>query len=248
MRTTMTLVPRIRLIYHAAMLDVAALEGHLGHTFREQTLLVTALRHKSYVHEYPLQAPHNERLEFLGDAVLALAITHLLMEKTPALSEGELSHWRSHLISTSSLAKQAQSIRLGEHLLLGKGEEQAGGRNKSTLLADALEAVLGALYIELGFERTLLVIQRLYEPLLALPPPARDPKSTFQSAVQAQFRVSPRYVLLQEEGPAHKKEFVVAAYVQNQLIAQGKGPSKQEAEQQAALQGLHWLATQEGGP
>lgn len=241
----MGLVPEHCLSYHEIMLDVAELEGYLGHTFRERALLVTALRHKSYVHEYPIESPNNERLEFLGDAVLSLAITHLLMEKEPALSEGELSHWRSHLISTASLAQQARNIDLGQHLLLGKGEEQAGGRNKPTLLADAFEALLGALYKELGFERTLLLIRRLYTPALEQPLPARDPKSAFQAAIQAQFRTSPRYVLLQEEGPAHKREFVVGVYLHNKEIAQGKGASKQEAEQQAALQGLHWLSPQE---
>lgn len=225
------------------------LEGYLGHTFRDPELLRTALRHKSYVNEKGAGLLDNERLEFLGDAVLQLAVTHILMKlrsgaqappeappSNKAPSEGTLSLLRSQIVSETSLARAAQRIELGRFLLLGRGEEQSGGRRKPSILADAYEAVIGALYCDTDFGYTLATVQRLLGEHVAAVASRRatDFKSALQELLQAQRHTRPRYELLASSGPEHEKVFLVAVWLGEELLGQGEGRSKREAEHKAA--------------
>lgn len=252
------------------------LEGHLGHSFRDPELLRTALRHKSYVNEKGAGLADNERLEFLGDAVLQLAVTHLLMRvgeqgggpaparggpgasglellgpgrlrvaEAKAPSEGTLSLLRSQIVSEASLARAAQRIELGRFLLLGRGEEQSGGRRKPSLLADAYEAVIGALYCDTDFPYTLATVQRLLGEHVAHVAARRstDFKSALQELLQGQRHTRPRYEVLGSVGPEHEKVFTVAVWLGDELLGQGSGRSKREAEHQAAEAALSRLET-----
>ena len=248
-----------------APLPYSELEGHLGHTFRDPELLRTALRHKSYVNEKGAGLADNERLEFLGDAVLQLAVTHLLMRvgehggdpargpglerlrvaEVKAPSEGTLSLLRSQIVSEASLARAATRIELGRFLLLGRGEEQSGGRRKPSLLADAYEAVIGALYCDTDFPYALATVQRLLGEHVAQVAARRstDFKSALQELLQGQRHTRPRYEVLGSVGPEHEKVFTVAVWLGDELLGQGSGRSKREAEHQAAEAALSRLET-----
>ena len=216
--------------------DLPALEAQLGHSFRDRELLATALRHKSYVNEKGTGLGHNERLEFLGDAVLQLVVTHLLMEAGTGFSEGELSLWRSQVVSEVSLSQLATQIELGQFLVLGRGEEQSGGRNKPSLLADAYEAVIGAVYTDTGFEYVLALLRRLLGPVIerTLNSGATDYKSALQELLQRRAKTRPRYEVTGTHGPDHEKTFSVAVYLHDQLLGTASGRSKREAEHRAA--------------
>lgn len=229
-----------------ALDEYAALEGHLGHTFGDRQLLATAVTHKSYVNEVSGRggvAPglaHNERLEFLGDSVLGLMVTHLLMEACPTASEGYMSLVRSQVVSEPSLCELARSIELGQWLLLGRGEEQSGGRQKPSLLADAYEAIFGALYLDSGFAVCLVVARRLLASTLERVQSSGvpDQKSTLQDYLQRHRQARPRYEVISTAGPEHEKVFEVAVYLEDQLLAQATGRSKRAAEQAAAERAL----------
>lgn len=224
--------------------DLPVLEGYLGHTFADRSLLLTALRHRSYVNERAPTQPDNERLEFLGDAVLQLAVTHLLMEGEGAeLSEGTLSLLRSQMVSEVQLARLAQQIELGRFLLLGRGEELSGGRNKPSLLADAYEAVIGALYRDSGFGIVLRVTRRLMLDEVQRVTASRslDYKSALQELLQAQKRSRPRYEVVSTDGPDHERVFEVAVLLEDLELGRGHGRSKREAEHQAAQAALSVL-------
>ena len=216
--------------------DIPALEGHLSHTFRDRELLQTALRHKSFVNEKGAGLHHNERLEFLGDAVLQLAVTHLLMEAGAGFSEGELSLWRSQVVSEASLSQLAAQIELGQFLTLGRGEEQSGGRSKPSLLADAYEAVIGAVYLDTGFEYVLRLLRRLLGSVVerVVHSSAVDFKSALQELLQRRAKSRPRYEVVDARGPDHEKTFTVAVYCSEVLCGTASGRSKREAEQRAA--------------
>jgi ribonuclease III len=216
--------------------DLPALEGHLAHTFRDRELLQTALRHKSFVNEKGAGLQHNERLEFLGDAVLQLAVTQLLMEAGTGFSEGELSLWRSQVVSEASLSQLAAQIELGQFLSLGRGEEQSGGRSKPSLLADAYEAVIGAVYQDTGFEYVLRLLRRLLGPVVerVVHSGAVDFKSALQELLQRRDKSRPRYEVVDACGPDHEKTFTVAVYCRDVLYGTAAGRSKREAEQRAA--------------
>lgn len=225
-----------------SLADFSVLESRLGHTFATLELLQTALTHKSYHHEHPSKPEDNERLEFLGDAVLDLAMAHLLMEKYPHYPEGELSSLRAFLVNENFLAKQANHIELGEWLFLGKGEEHNGGRYKPSLLANAYEAVLGAIYLERGFAYSLQIIQNLFnQALIRTDTYTANSKSELQEYLQAHQQTRPRYEVIGQDGPEHKKSFVVVVWAKDKKLAQGIGHSKQEAEQQAAYHALQIL-------
>jgi ribonuclease-3 len=232
-------------------LVVEVLEGYLGHTFRDRELLKTALRHKSYVNEKGAGLTHNERLEFLGDAVLQLAVTHLLMgidgagAASAAATEGTLSLLRSQIVSEASLFRAAQRIELGRFLLLGRGEEQSGGRGKPSLLADAYEAVIGALYCDTDFDYTLATVRRLLGEHVAQVAARRsvDFKSALQELVQGLRHIRPRYEVLTSSGPEHEKTFTVAVWLDEELLGQGSGRSKREAEHKAAEAALERLGS-----
>jgi ribonuclease-3 len=215
------------------------LQARLQYVFQNLELLIQALTHRSYAHEQGDPGTvHNERLEFLGDTVLGLVLSHLLYQTFPDLSEGELSRLRAGLVNEQQLKQLAQGLKLGKYLRLGRGEEVTGGRKKSSLLADALEAVLGAVYLEGGYDQASRLIRELYRPHLKTGEtnsgPTLDSKTDLQEYCQGCLKIIPTYEVLREEGPAHQKVFYVKVLIGNQVISQGKGHSKKAAEQQAA--------------
>jgi ribonuclease-3 len=209
------------------------LEAGLGCQFADIALLDNALTHRSFVNENPgLSLRDNERLEFLGDAVLELAVSDMLMKKFPDHAEGELSKLRASIVNEQPLAALARRFRIGEFLLLGRGEEASDGRRKPSLLANAFESVIAAMYLD------------LFEPLLAEETPMalyRDYKTSVQEICQNRYRELPRYGVLSESGPDHNKRFATGLFIGELLIATGTGRSKKEAEQQAAKASLEAL-------
>ena len=215
------------------------LEKAIGIAFRDKDLLVQSLTHRSAVRESK-RAAHNERLEFLGDAVLELVATDYLYHLSDK-PEGELTNWRSALVQREHLAIVARELKLGEYLLLSKGEEASGGRSRDSTLANALEAVIGALYLDRGFEAASafchkFILGRL-EGLLAQGKD-RDEKSMFQELAQEKYGITPHYETIDAEGPDHNKEFTTAAFIGEEKVAVGKGMSKQRSEQAAAKEAL----------
>ena len=224
---------------------VARLEAKLGSSYGERSLLLAALTHKSYVNEHREDGVvHNERLEFLGDAVVDLAISHRLMERFPRASEGELSKLRALLVNEDSLARVARSVGLGELLLLGRGEEMTGGREKSSVLADALEAVIGAVYLAGGLPQVMELVDRHFGEALAGVAEGRnglDHKTLLQEDAQVRMRTAPRYRVIAESGPDHDKTFEVEVLIGDEPYARASGKSKKEAEQAAARRALQRL-------
>jgi ribonuclease III len=222
--------------------NLKAAADALGLTFPDPKLLQEALTHKSYTNEVkPLVAPHNERLEFLGDAVLELAITEYLFAKYPDKPEGELTSFRAALVRKESLAEEAQTIELGKFLYMSKGEEATGGRTRAYILANAFEALIGCIYLELGYQTAADFIIKQLTPKLAKIVAERldiDAKSRLQELVQEVVRVTPTYELVGETGPDHDKIFEMAIKINNYQLASGQGRSKQEAEQAAAAKAL----------
>lgn len=224
------------------MEDLAALEGRLGVSFGKPALLEEALTHRSYLNEHREYAgDHNERLEFLGDAVLELAATRFLFDRFPHKPEGELTAYRAALVNTVSLAESAQALSVGEHLRLSKGESKDTGRARQIILADAFEAIIGAVYLDRGYDAAAAFVARtILAKLDALIERGahQDAKSRFQELSQERRGITPAYRVLAEEGPDHAKVFTVGVYVGETEVARGEGPSKQEAEQAAAQAGL----------
>ncbi|MBI2343561.1 MAG: ribonuclease III [Deltaproteobacteria bacterium] len=221
-------------------------QKRFGYAFKHLGHLTRALMHRSYANECRLPATeHNERYEYLGDAVLELAISHLLMAHFPDHPEGDLSKLRAAVVNETQLAQLARAVNLGDYLYLGKGEEQTGGRDKPSLLADCFEAILGAIYLDRGFPRALAVVERHYLPILreasACGELIRDFKTKLQEEVQRRFRIVPRYRLLQESGPDHHKTFHVQLLIGPEAYGMGMGSSKKAAEQEAARSALHRL-------
>jgi ribonuclease III len=220
-------------------------ERSVGYSFKKPVLLKRALTHKSFANENKLPAEEqNERLEFLGDAVLELAVSELLMEKYPRYSEGDLSKLRAAIVNEKQLASFAREFRLGDNLYLGKGEEQTSGREKPSLLADACEAVLGAIYLDRGFAKAASVVRKHYAKLLEQTPDEdiyKDYKTELQERSQSLYRSIPRYRLVAESGPDHDKTFDVELAIRGEVMGKGTGRSKKEAEQMAAREALQRL-------
>lgn len=239
---------RKRVLSDAEMSQVAELEDKLGYVFRDVTLLKCALSHKSYANEKRLGAlAHNERLEFLGDAVLELGVSDLLIRRFPESQEGELSKIRASLVNETALAEQARRIDLGKHIFLGKGEELCSGREKNSLISDAFEAVLGAIYLDGGFQKAFAIISKIFGPEVARAGTediSRDYKTKLQEEVQTRFREPPEYRLVGEIGPDHAKVFQVHLYVKGEKISEGSGKSKKQAEQNAAQTALGVLVAE----
>ena len=218
-----------------------SLGDHFSYRFLNKELLKEALSHRSYAHEYSSKRLgergfNNERLEFLGDTVLQLLISHILLEQYPDLDEGKLSKMRSTLVNASCLANIARNLNLGEYILLGKGEEASGGREKSSILSASYEALLGLVYLEGGLEAANHCVQKHFSCYLKSVKEAvsvYDFKGLLQERVHREFHCSPKYVLKSEQGPDHQKIFTVGVEVAS-LRAFGKGESKKEAEQKAA--------------
>ena len=197
--------------------------------------------HRSYLNEFKVDLPSNERLEFLGDSVLSLIISVRLFKERPHDTEGELTNLRAHIVRTKSLAEISKQLGLGDYLLLSKGEMLSGGRNNPQLLANTYEALLGAVFLDQGFEMTKKVIGEtllpLFEQEIKTGPP-KDAKSNLQEIVQQRFKQSPNYKILDTEGPDHAKKFNVAVYIGDKEMGRGKGKSKQTAEEHAAKMAL----------
>ncbi len=222
--------------------EVRLLES-LGHRFESRALLLEALTHRSFVNECeppPGDPPvkDNERLEWLGDAVLDLVVSLALMARYPSAQEGELSRMRAAIVNEQGLARLARAIELGPALRLGRGEERSGGRERFSLLADAFEALIGAVYLDGG----LAAVERVLEPHLDLEGGERlagwDAKTELQQRLQAERKVAPHYRLVSADGPGHEQEFRVEAVFEDRVLAAGLGRSKKQAEQAAAAAAL----------
>lgn len=223
------------------MKNLPTLEKKLGLKFKNKNLLKQALTHRSYINEHSDEKiEHNERMEFLGDAVLELAVSEYLYQKY-SNPEGELTSWRASLVNTDSLAKLAQNLDLNSFLFLSKGETKSTGKARSVISANAFEAVIGAIYLDQGFKKAKdFIIKNLVKklPEIIKKELYKDPKSKFQEISQAQFKITPSYKVLKETGPAHEKTFTVGLYLGDKLISQGAGNSKFEAEVDAAREAL----------
>ena len=225
--------------------DLSVLSTKLNYGFKNPELLEEAFRHSSYVTEMLGSGlKDNERLEFLGDAVLDLAVSHILMELFREEREGVLSKCRAAIVNERILCQMAKDLSLGDYLLLGKGEELSGGREKPSILANALEALIGALYLDGGFSKTKEIVHRFFVPVFGridIEAILDDFKSVLQEFTQEAYKSRPEYLMIGESGPAHDKVFRVAVYVKGKLMAEGEGRSKKEAEQKAAREAFLWL-------
>ncbi len=219
-----------------------AVAERLGLPVRDLALLEQALVHSSWLHEHPDDAPgHNERLEFLGDAVVNLAISEALYARHPDDDEGALSARRATIVSTSGLARLAGRIDLGQYLLLGEGESQRSGRRRPSLLASSFEALAGAIYLDLGYEPVRDWLQALAEPELSLEAPLlslKSPKSRLQEYTQRRSGERPEYRLVEASGPDHEKSFRVEVWIDGVLLGVGEGLSRRTAETSAAAQAI----------
>ncbi len=218
--------------------SMEGLQRSLGYTFKDRDLLITALTHRSFLPETGRPLPDNERLEFLGDAVLELAISDLLFRRFgDTYKEGDLTKMRAYLVSETRLVFLARTIGLGRYLFMGRGEEKCGGRTRPSILADAFEATVGAIYIDGGFRSAYGFVKEQFGSLLESAPEKGlkiDYKSRLQEMIQKHYHCLPAYELLEINGPDHNRRFKVALFFDNREISQGSGRSKKEAEQQAA--------------
>ncbi|MGI6423516.1 MAG: ribonuclease III [Candidatus Dojkabacteria bacterium] len=226
------------------MNNIEGLEKNLNIKFKNKELLNTALTHRSFINENREVKEHNERLEFLGDAVLELIVSVFLFDKYRDRAEGELTSFRAALVKTDSLAEVAKGLGIGTYMNMSKGEEESGGREKDYLLANTYEAILGAIYLDSGYEsctkfvhKTLLhKIEDIVEKRLDI-----DSKTKIQELVQSIYKSTPTYEVVKEIGPDHSKEFTVVVKIDNKVIGHGTGSSKQRAEEQAAKEGIEYI-------
>ncbi len=211
------------------MRDLTPLEKKLNLKFKNKNLLQEALIHRSYLNEHPeIKLSHNERLEFLGDAVLELVVTEYLYQNYNQ-PEGELTSWRASLVNAESLSKLAKKLDLGKFICLSKGEEAGSFKAKKIILADALEALIGAIYLDQGMGKVKTFIKKFILSKLTKIiryQKYKDPKSTFQEFSQAKFKITPTYKVLKETGPAHNKTFLVGLFLENNLISKSQGKIK----------------------
>ncbi len=244
--------------------DLSVLENAVGHHFLRPELLEQALTHSSHARESEMQTGSevgaavrdNEQLEFLGDAVLGFITSQELFARFPSFSEGELSKTRAHLVSGKHLVRVAKELELGSYLRLGRGEERSGGRSKATLLVDSLEALLAAMFLDAGLDQVRdFVVRHIVDPELAqlqmeggFPFTVTDFKSSLQEMAHATGRPQPSYVVINEEGPEHRKTFTVEARLHSspkhgkiEYVGRAAGPTKKKAEQDAAKQALEYL-------
>lgn len=221
------------------------LEKILDIAFRDKKFLQEAVTHRSYLNEVREKGlASNERLEFLGDAILAFWVSNEVFRRFPDYPEGKLTFIRTFLVRTETLTKLAQNLTIGDFLFMSKGEELGGGRENPLLLANTFEAVLGAIFLDRGFETASAFLEKVFQPLLAKISDInqlKDSKSLLQEKVQAQGMASPVYKLLSSVGPDHQKIFNMGVYLENKLVAEGTNRSKQEAEETAAQKALEIL-------
>lgn len=228
-------------MFHDSMKDISGLEKNLGVEFKNKDLLKQALVHRSYINENPgFSLEHNERLEFLGDAVLELVVTEYLYRNYKE-QEGILTSWRAALVNSNMLADFAAKLNVNDYLFLSRGESKDEGRARQYILGNTFEALMGAIYLDQGYktaqefiERTLLLeLPRIIEEKLFV-----DSKSKFQEEAQERVGITPDYQVLKEWGPDHAKQFKIGVFLEKELVGQGEGPSKQSAQQAAAENAL----------
>lgn len=226
-------------------MNLEKLEKNLEIIFKNKGLLREALIHRSYLNEHPEKNfRSNERLEFLGDAVLEFLITRTLFENFPEAQEGELTALRSQIVQTKTLAKLAKKLKIGEFMLLSRGEEEGGGRENESLLANAFEALLGAIFLDQGVTQVFKFVKKQFDAqiLSTASKNLKDYKSLLQEITQEKEKITPAYKIIKETGPDHAKIFITGVFLQKKLLGKGKGHSKQEAEQQAAKVALEQYA------
>lgn len=223
-------------------LDFVEFQKRVGVSFKDQSLLTQAFVHRSYINENKQSGlSHNERLEFLGDAVLELIITDFLYHKYPQKTEGDLTAYRSSLVNATTCSDIATKLGMNDYLLLSKGESKDNGRARQYILANTLEAFIGAVYLDQGYDSAKAFIEREFTPLIEGIISAGswiDAKSLFQEKAQEFDGITPSYKTMKESGPDHEKKFTVGVYVGKDLVATGEGDSKQDAEQAAARSAL----------
>ena len=229
-------------------MNLKSLEKNLGVTFKDRNNLKKGLTHRSWINENRDQAEEsNERLEFLGDAILEFWTTKKLFKYFPKLTEGALTNIRASLVCTQNLAEKAQALNLGKYLALSRGEERNLGRENPSILADLFEAIIGAVYIDSGLREVEKFLSRILIEEIKKKGGAgdiKDAKTKFQEIAQANFKITPIYRILKETGPDHKKYFRVGAFLEDKKIAQGKGASKRTAEEAAAQKALTIIKNQ----
>lgn len=224
--------------------DISLLEKKIKYNFKDRKIIETALTHSSYTNEMKSRgkiSPCNERLEFLGDSVLQIISSEMLFKKFPNMTEGDLSRIRSQIVCEKALGDYSNMISLGKYLLLGKGEEQNRGRYRTSILADAFEALIAAIYLDsdiLTVKNFLLPFLEKETDSLELSKMGEDDKSRLQEIIQQEKNEKFEYILVEENGPAHAKEFVVEARLNSNVIGRGKGSTKRQAEQNAAAEAL----------
>lgn len=220
-----------------------AIEQAIGYQFKDRELMVLPFIHRSYVNENRDITEHNERLEFFGDSVLGFLISEYLYATYPEMSEGDLSSWRSRLVEASSCTAYVNKLHIEEYILLGKGEKMNDGRGRISILADFFEALVGAIYLDGGLEatRTFLFTTFSNEINEIINTPLKNWKALLQDYCQKTFHMAPLYHVLEASGPDHSKVFKISVSVQNQLLGQGEGLSKKEAQQDAAREALSKL-------
>ncbi len=219
-------------------------QNRLAYQFRDENLLRLALTHPSVAHESGREMEHNQRLEFLGDSVLGLVLSQQLYEKFSDADEGLLTKSRAKLVNAASLAEHARGLNLGAHLILSRGEEISGGRNRASALTDAFEALLGAIFLDGGFDAVRAFILREFQneiSELTLPGGIENPKGELQELLQAKSSNAPQYQLISAEGPDHDRQFICAVFHDGVELARGSGKSKKAAESDAALAALKGL-------
>lgn len=225
--------------------NIADLEKRLGYIFKDKKFLIEALTHRSFYHENPDKADtHNERLEFLGDSILGFVIVEYLFSSDNQFTEAVMAKMKSYLVKESVLSEIASSISLGKYLKLGKGEEATGGRTKKSLLADAIEAVLGAVYIDGGYEKVRELILRLFREkidTILSSGEFHDFKTELQEKTQILFNALPEYRMIKQEGEEHRRIFTVEVFIGDERFGRGSGKSKKEAETLAAKEALYRL-------
>lgn len=233
---------RERGAHHVRMYDFSKLEKKLNIKFKNKDLLVQAFVHRSYLNENSdFGLSHNERLEFLGDAVLELAVTEYLFQKYPKKPEGELTNWRAALVNAKMLANIAQTLGFNDFLLLSRGEAKELGKARQYILANTLEAFIGSFFLDRGYKICKEFIEKHFVKKLPHIIEARlfkDAKSLFQEEAQEKAGITPTYRVLEESGPDHVKRFVIGVFLKEEMVAEGKGFSKQEAEEVAAKNAL----------
>lgn len=218
--------------------DLKELENKIGYVFKNRELLENAMRHSSYANETKKKLKDNERLEFLGDAVLELSSSEFIFNNYPGMPEGDMTKLRASIVCEPTLAQCAAVIELGSFLRLGKGEEQTGGRFRDSIVSDAMEALIGAIYLDGGFANAKEFVNRFILNDIENKKLFYDSKTILQEIVQASHKEELGYRLVKEEGPDHNKHFVAEAYVGDRVIGQGEGRTKKGAEQEAAYRGI----------